>query len=85
VLAGAEEAEVGTVEVFNHASAFSPIIALAMDYVCAVCGPPEKDYRMVTATGTDDPAYATAPPVAGVMDPGTKAPRPRGRVRLLRP
>jgi N-methylhydantoinase B len=30
--------------------AFSPIIALAMDYVCAVCGPPEQDYRMVTAT-----------------------------------
>ncbi|MEN0139012.1 MAG: hydantoinase B/oxoprolinase family protein [Rhodococcus sp. (in: high G+C Gram-positive bacteria)] len=30
--------------------AFSPIIALAMDYVCAICGPPEQNYRMVTAT-----------------------------------
>ncbi|NKQ55563.1 hydantoinase B/oxoprolinase family protein [Amycolatopsis sp. K13G38] len=30
--------------------AFSPIIALAMDYICAVCGPPEQDYRMVSAT-----------------------------------
>lgn len=30
--------------------AFSPIIALAMDYVCAILGPPEQNYRMVTAT-----------------------------------
>jgi N-methylhydantoinase B len=30
--------------------AFSPIIALAMDFAGAICGPPEQDYRIVAVT-----------------------------------
>lgn len=50
VLANRLRATAGHVATGLLHRAFSPIIALAMDYACAVIGPPEQNYRMVSVT-----------------------------------